>query len=1052
MKFQHQPTLPTNRSIRSITAVLGPTNTGKTHLAIERMLAHKSGMIGLPLRLLAREVYHRVVQHAGQDAVAFITGEEKIKPENPRYWVCTVEAMPLNLDVDFVAIDEIQLASDFERGHVFTNHLLNMRGAQETLLLGAATMRPIIDNLLPGVHIASRPRLSKLTYTGSKKLTRMPGRSAIVTFSSDEVYAIAEFIRRQRGGAAVVLGSLSPRTRNAQVALYQSGDVDFLVATDAIGMGLNLDVDHVAFAADQKFDGFTFRNLNPAEMGQIAGRAGRHLKDGTFGATSHVQAFSNDLIQMLENHQFAPIKTLQWRNDDLDFSTLHALRQSLDIPPQHPSLARALPQDDIIALEAAIRDEQTARLASNISSNRLLWDVCQIPDYRKIAPAQHADLLQTIFAYLIKNGRLPHDWFAKQVGYADRTDGDIDTLATRIAHIRTWTFIANRHTWLDDTDYWQNHTREVEDRLSDALHERLIQRFVDRRTAVLMRRLRENDMLEAEINSTGNVLVDGHLVGHLHGFRFTPDYSAEAAEAKVLRNAAQKVLANEITLRAERFANAADSEFVLASDGLIRWKGEIIARMASSDDILKPKLLVLADEHLNGHALTQVNERLQLWLDTYIMTCLKPLINLRGASDLEGTARGLAFRLIENLGILDRQDVADEIRRLDQAQRGPLRQYGVRFGAYNIYLPMLLKPAPAGLLAILWALHNGGTQQPGLTELSNLSVSGRTSILIDPEIATDLYQTAGFRVCGKRVVRIDILERLADIIRPLITFKKGLSEGEPPEGAAEGNGFTVTIAMTSLAGCAGEDFAAILRSLGYQSEKREQQAAETKISDETPSQHSDSGPSHIEGTLPETIDSQDNADHPLQHENKISLDEGHSHIDHAETIAETVVGDDAGIDEHKSDEASHSMDQADHHHADVELTAAESEEITPDEGALTTAEEQSEPDIIEIWRPARNERPRKTPYTHATRDKNRKKPRLPDDNKTQHSTNHQQPQDRKINKRSRNAPHHKGDKKPQFKHAHDRRKKSEKMPDPDSPFAALLALKKTMEKQNKDDT
>src|SRR5216684_2379921 len=469
-----------------VTAVLGPTNTGKTHLAIERMLGHSSGIIGLPLRLLAREVYNKVVDRVGADAVA----------------VATVEAMPRDLDAAFVAIDEIQLGADLERGHVFTDRMLNRRGREETLVLGAQTVRPMVERLLPGAHVLTRPRLSQLSFAGEKKITRLPRRSAVVAFSAEEVYAIAELIRRQRGGAAVVMGALSPRTRNAQVALYQSGDVEYLVATDAIGMGLNLDVDHVAFASDRKFDGYQFRKLNPAELAQIAGRAGRATRNGTFGTTGRCPPFETELAQALESHSFEPIKVLQWRNTALDFSSVGALQASLAAPPKESGLTRAPIAEDILVLDHAARDDEIRALATTRAAVERLWDVCQVPDYRKIAPATHAELATTLYGFLMREGAIPTDWFARQVEQADHTDGDIDTLSNRIAHIRTWTFAANRPDWLADPEHWQGVTRAVEDKLSDALHNRLTERFVDRRTSVLMRRLRENAVLETDISKS----------------------------------------------------------------------------------------------------------------------------------------------------------------------------------------------------------------------------------------------------------------------------------------------------------------------------------------------------------------------------------------------------------------------------------------------------------------------------------------------------------------------------------------------------------------------
>ena len=819
ISFSPQPNRASRARGAGVTAVLGPTNTGKTHLAIERMLAHSSGMIGLPLRLLAREVYNKVVDRVGAGSVALITGEEKIKPANPRFWVSTVEAMPRDLDVAFLAIDEVQLGADFERGHVFTDRMLNMRAREETLVLGAATVRPMVERLLPGAHIVSRPRLSMLTYAGEKKLTRLPPRSAIVAFSADEVYAIAELIRRQRGGAAVVLGALSPRTRNAQVALYQSGDVDYLVATDAIGMGLNLDVDHVAFAADRKFDGYQFRKLNPAELAQIAGRAGRATRDGTFGTTGRCDPFEPELVQALESHTFEPIRMLQWRNSDLDFSSIGGLQASLATSPSEPGLTRAPTAEDILVLEHAARDEDVRALAVTPAAIARLWDACQVPDYRKIAPATHAELAVTLYGFLMREGNIPVDWFSQQVAQADRTDGGIDTLSNRIAHVRTWTFVANRPDWLADPEHWQDVTRAVEDKLSDALHERLAERFVDRRTSVLMRRLRENTMLETEIGKTGEVTVEGHVIGRLEGFMFAPAASTDASEAKALNAAAQKALAGEIETRATKLSQASNDQIVLANDGALRWTGDMVGKLIPGDDVLRPRVRIVADEQLTGPARELVQTRLDLWLKTHIEKLLAPLFSLTAADDVTGMARGIAFQLVEGLGVLERQKVAEEVKGLDQPARATLRKYGVRFGAYHIYLPLLLKPAPRALATQLWALKHESPDAKGVGDLLHLAASGRTSIPVDKETPKQLYRTAGYRVAGERAVRVDILERLADLIRPALSWRE-TSPGPKPDGVFDGRGFTVTGAMTSLTGASGEDFASILRSLGYRMDRR----------------------------------------------------------------------------------------------------------------------------------------------------------------------------------------------------------------------------------------
>jgi ATP-dependent RNA helicase SUPV3L1/SUV3 len=807
-------------SARGVTVLLGPTNTGKTHYAIERMLAHSSGVIGLPLRLLAREVYNRVVEKAGAGAVALITGEEKIKPDSPRYWIATVEAMPRDLDLAFVAVDEIQLAADLDRGHVFTGRLLTLRGREETLLIGAATMHRAVRELLPGARILERPRLSKLSFAGEKKITRLPRRSAIVAFSAEDVYAIAEWIRRRCGGAAVVLGALSPRTRNAQVDMFQNGLVDYIVATDAIGMGLNLDVDYIAFAADRKFDGWQHRRLTAAEFGQIAGRAGRHLRDGTFGTTGRCPPFDASLVEQLENHRFEPVLMLQWRNTDLDYSSIAALAASLDTLPKAQGLARAPLAEDQIALDFAARDEKVARAAKTRADIARLWECCQIPDYRKLSPAAHGELVVSVFGFVMRAGHIPDDWFARHVAAQDRTDGGLETISARIAEIRTWTFIANRTGWLRDPKHWQSVTRQVEDNLSDALHERLAQRFVDRRTSVLMRRLRENAMLEAEVTPSGDVVVEGQHVGQLNGFRFTADPAAAGEAAKALNAAALKALASEIEGRAGRVSEAVDEAFILANDGIIRWLGEPIGKLTAGAHVLEPRVTILADEQLTGQALEMVQRRLDLWLAQHVKKLLGPLKDLENGEGLEGMARGIAFHVAESLGVLDRTRVADDVKNLSQDARAALRKFGIRFGAYHLYLPGLIKPAPRALAAQLYALKHGGETFKGLDEVLHLAASGRTSLIAGKDVQRNLYRAAGFRVCGDRAVRVDILERLADLIRPAVSYRPGVTVGDPSPGAADGDGFVVTVAMTSLAGCSGDSFASILRALGYVSEHR----------------------------------------------------------------------------------------------------------------------------------------------------------------------------------------------------------------------------------------
>ncbi|MGV1013759.1 MAG: helicase-related protein [Methyloceanibacter sp.] len=806
---------------RGVTAVLGPTNTGKTHLAIERMLAHDLGVIGLPLRLLAREVYDKIVARVGAASVALITGEEKIKPPSPRFYVCTVEAMPLELEADFVAIDEIQLAADGERGHVFTDRLFHARGLNETLLLGATTMRDAIRELLPGANLVSRPRLSRLTYAGDKKITRLPRRSAIVAFSANDVYAIAELVRRQRGGAAVVLGALSPRTRNAQVALYQNGDVDFLVATDAIGMGLNLELDHVAFAGTRKFDGQMHRDLTPAELGQIAGRAGRHMNDGTFGVTGQVEPFESDLVDRLENHSFDQVGVLQWRNRKFDFSSIDRLKDSLRETPDHRRLARARMVDDVIALENVSAAPEVRDRARGPAAVALLWDMCQLPDYRKISAVSHAELVATLYGFVMSaEGKIPADWFATQVALADRTDGDLDTLSNRLAQIRTWTFVSNHASWLDDPGHWQGRTRAIEDTLSDALHERLTQRFVDRRTSVLMRRLRDKEEMEAEIAPDGQILVENHFVGRLDGFRFTPDVSSDGIHGRAARHAAVSVLTCELAARAERLAAAPDEALALTVNGKIVWEGSEIGCLERGDTALKPRLQLFTDEHLAGPERERIEKRLEAWLAAELSTKLAPLVSLSEASDLSGLARGLAYRITENLGVLRRDIAANEIKALDQDARGQLRKYGVRFGAFNVYIPQLLKPASADLLLLLWALHAGRDHGLVGDALPARPQQGLTSVEAGKDIPEPYWRAAGFHVAGARAVRIDMLERLSDLIRMRVAWRQSEGGGPAPAGATGDGGFRVVPELMSVVGCSGEDFASILRALGFRRERR----------------------------------------------------------------------------------------------------------------------------------------------------------------------------------------------------------------------------------------
>ena len=785
--------------------MLGPTNTGKTHLAVERMLGHRTGIIGLPLRLLAREIYDRVVAQKGAGAVALVTGEEKIIPNRPNYFVCTVEAMPLTWRADFLAVDEIQLCADPERGHVFTDRLLRARGDHETMFLGASTMKPIIRRLLPEAEFIERPRFSTLSYAGEKKLSRLPRRSAIVAFSSADVYALAELMRRQRGGAAVIMGALSPRTRNAQVALYQSGEVDYLIATDAIGMGLNMDVDHVAFAAQRKFDGMDHRALRPAEVGQIAGRAGRHMNDGTFGATSSAGPFSAEMVELVENHRFPAIKGLQWRNAGLEFQNPATLMASLRLSPPRDDLRLVLEADDSLALSALMADSAIRDAVRSPAMVRQLWDVCRIPDFAKTLPEAHHRMLNRIFRFLsVDEGKIPEDWIDRHMRRLDRTDGDMDTLAGRIAHVRTWTYISHQGDWLDDARHWQERTRGVEDALSDALHAALTQRFVDRRTTALYRGLSARRDLLAAVTADGEVLVEGQYVGRLHGLTYEPDAAADVAEGRALRTAANRVLAREISRRAVKLAAAEGDAISWRDDDLLWWEGASVARLNQGTTGLEPRVEILPIDHLNGALRERCRHQLQTWLRGQIKAGLAPLLKLSTAQ-FEGAARGLVFQLVEALGILPRDQVADMLADLTPKDRAQLHRLGVRLGYRDVFLPTLLRPARMLVRSRLWRLANPDHGQRGLS----LPDAGRVTVSLPEGTPREGYLSAvGYRPVSDFAVRVDIYDRLAGLAH---TAAKADTKADTKAGT-----FPISHEMLSLLGRGREAMDLLLQELKYQ--------------------------------------------------------------------------------------------------------------------------------------------------------------------------------------------------------------------------------------------
>lgn len=794
----------TDRDTR-IWAVLGPTNTGKTHLSIERMLAHPSGVIGLPLRLLAREVYDRVVAARGSGAAALVTGEERIWPQSARYIVATVEAMPTATAASFLAIDEIQLAADPDRGHIFTDRLLRARGQAETMFLGSDTMRPLIRAMVPGVEVERRERFSKLSYAGARKITKLPRRSAIVAFSAEEVYAIAELIRRHRGGAAVVMGALSPRTRNAQVALYQSGEVDFLVATDAIGMGLNMDVEHVAFASLSKFDGRQMRRLRADEIAQIAGRAGRYTTDGTFGETIDCQPLDPETVDRVENHAFEAQERVLWRTAALDFQSLDALTTSLDASPPSAVHARVRGATDEETLRRLGQREAVRDRAIGEAAVRRLWELCQLPDFRRSTPDEHAFLCETLFGHLFsRRGRIPEDVMAREMAKLDRPDGDLEQLHDRLAHIRTWTYAAQRPDWVENATHWRERARAVEDSLSDLLHARLTQRFIDRRTTALVQGLKREDAALIAVTDEGEVLLEGHLVGRLAGLTFRPDPRGIGLEEKALKAALHRAVRPEIARRLGALARAEDACLRLDDDGRLLWEGMFVGRLGPAPDPLSPRVALHGGELADDAARQRAQARLEARVAGLAARDLSALRALEVAvrdGALRGLARGIAYRLVEGLGAVEREEVASDLAALSSADRRALRALGVRFGRFCVYIPSLLKPKAAHLCALL-RFHAAGRGKDGARPF--LPPPGATSLPVSDAIAPLDYAAAGYRVAGPRAVRVDALEALAETLM----------------AAKSGPAFALPVGAASLIGCPAGEFEEVLRALGWRKARK----------------------------------------------------------------------------------------------------------------------------------------------------------------------------------------------------------------------------------------
>ncbi len=795
-------------------AALGPTNTGKTYLAVTRMLAHANGVIGLPLRLLAREVYDRIVREKGVASAALVTGEERIIPKTARWFACTAEAMPTHLrgkPFCFLAIDEVQLCADPERGHVFTNHLLHSRGSGETLVLGAATMRNVLGGLTNADQIEPRERFSKLTHTGASKVSRLPKRSAIIAFSAEDVYALAELLRRRHGGAAVVMGSLSPRTRNAQAALFQSGEVDYLVATDAIGMGLNMDVNHVAFASTAKFDGRQRRALRADELGQIAGRAGRYQTDGTFGTTNSAAPFDEAMVRRLEDHYYEPVRMLYWRNRKLDFSSTDALLATLKQIPTRKGLIRTTRAIDEQVFADLAGENAYAPYLDGKDGVRRLWQVCQVPDFRKSGLDAHTRLLGDIFAQLGgPRQRMGEDWLAGKLKNLDRLNGDVDAISARLAHVRTWAYCTHRADWISDAVHWQERAMALEERLSDALHDRLLQRFVDQRTSVLTRALSAGEEADVHVSPSGDVKVLDHSIGQLDGLSFRPGSNARDLAGKTLRMVASAALAPEINRRLTLIEAANDDDLALTDNGKIMWQGAAIAQLEAGHDVLHPKIGLIGGQLGHEAKIEQAESRLQIWLKTMTEHELKPLVNLQTKVDagaLKGLGRGLGYGLVQALGALPRAQIADELRNLDQQDRHYLRQCGVRFGAFHVFMPALIRPAPARLLALLYAISQDNAEKAFLPR------PGLTAYVTSEPVSQVAARAAGYGLFSRRLVRLDILERLADLIREAQKLHKG-------------GVFAPNEAMLSVLGCSHDDLGAILVALKYKRKTKANEAGQ----------------------------------------------------------------------------------------------------------------------------------------------------------------------------------------------------------------------------------
>ena len=785
-----------------ISAVLGPTNTGKTFLAIETMLSFNSGMIGFPLRLLAREVYDKVIEKIDPSKVALITGEEKIIPLNAKYFLCTVESMPIDKDLEFVGIDEIQMCNDHERGHIFTDRLLNLRGEKITMLMGSNTIKSIIEKLDDDIEFINKERFSKLSFSGHKKISRIERKSAIIAFSTEEVYAIAELIRRQKGGAAIVMGSLSPKTRNAQVNLYQSGDVDYLVATDAIGMGINMDLDYVYFSNLKKFDGQKLRRLNLYEIGQIAGRAGRYLNNGYFGITGDCSEISSDEAKVIEKHKFTEIQNIFWRNPKLNFNNKISLIKSLDEKPNKDWLKRINECEDEKVLKYFLKDSPNINIEDNSEILKIIWECCQIPDFVKKTYGHHIEVVSKVFTFLTeKTKKIPNQYMKEQLSVLDKLDGNVDSLSNRIANVRTWAYVSNKSNWVENQDYWIERTKHLEDRLSDRLHEELTKTFIDKRASVLAKGLKQDILFDTQIIDEEKVMINQQYIGHLKGLKLELDFKADALDAdiKSLKKAAKQNVSPEII---KRISQIIDTELIeLKDDFKIYWKNYPIAKLISGSDYLNPQIYLIIDEMIEYNEKLKLNTYLQKWINDKIKIELKSLLDLKNIKESNSELRALSYHLYENNGVVKRENVSIYLNKLNQEERKKLRRIGVKFGRYHIFLFKLFKPSSVSLRILLWKNFNE----------KNLNLFPPTfglNFLEDKEkINKDFMLLCGFEKFDKFFVRIDILERLFILI--LNSDKDNNNE------------IKLTPEMLNLLGSNKENFIKLLQNMGYKTYKKD---------------------------------------------------------------------------------------------------------------------------------------------------------------------------------------------------------------------------------------